>query len=166
MKGYPDDKTLYEMFEQQGEQMLSDSLMPHFEEDIHDLVKGVKDVIELTLSMNPDADVDTKRQVANKLEIWKKTKEKHLAYSKYLEFVKENKLTDKILSFQRFADKYRYPRWKRIEELGIKKGSVIKIKGRGDLYTVKGISAYLSIAVKEDTKHFLPEEVISVVKDY
>ncbi len=138
--------------------------MPHFEDDIHDLVDGVKSIIKLTLEKNPDANIDPKRQVAHKLEVWRSTKEKHLAYYKYVAFAEEHKLRQKVLSFQDFVNKHYFSKWQRIDELGVKKGAKIRVKGYGDLYTVKGISAHLSVAVEElSDKHFNPDQIVSVV---
>lgn len=162
MNAVPEDNTLYEMFEEQAHNMLSESLLPHFDEDIHDLVEGVKSVIHLTLSKNPDAPVDAKKQVGYKLEVWRKSKVKHLAYARYRKYIHDNSLTDKEMDFVNFVNKHYYQKWLLLEKLGLKKGSQIKVKGYGDLYTVKGISAHLSIGVEEIGKHFNPDQVVSV----
>jgi len=160
---FPDDKTLYAMFEEQGRQTLPESLIPHFADDIHDLVNGVKEVIRLTLAANPEASIDTKKQVVSNLEAWRTTKEKHLAYSKYLEFIKEGNLAQKFLHFYDFIDTNNYKKWQKIEELGLQKGSKIRVKGYADFYTVKGISAYLTIAVEEFSNiHFSPDQIVLV----
>ena len=164
MDSIPEDKTLYRIFEEQCRQVLPESLVPHFEDDIHDLVSGVKDIIKLTLERNPDASIDPKKQVIYKLESWRTSKVKHLAYARYCKFIEENKLTSKTMSFMDFVDKHYYKKWLRIEELKIKRGVRIRVKGYGDLYTVKGISAHLSIAVDEISKHFNPDQIISVVE--
>lgn len=166
MNYVPEDTTLIRMFEEQSKQVLPQSLMPHFEEEIHDLVIGVKDVIKLTLEMNPGANVDVKKQVNHKLEVWRNTKVKHLTYARYRKYITDNKLTFKIMSFVDFVNKHYYQKWLQLEELGVKKGAKIRVKGYGDLYTVKGVSAHLSIAVEElSDKHFNPDQIVSVVED-
>lgn len=161
----PKDNKLYELFEQQAQDVLSKSLLPHFDEDVHDLVTGVKNVIHLTLSKNSDADVDVERQVGYKLDVWRKTKIKHLAYARYRKYIKENKLTNKEMSFVDFENKHYYQKWLLIEKLGLKKGSKIQVKGYGDEYTVRGISAHLSVGVEEiSDKHFNPDQIIKVVE--
>ncbi len=160
----PKDNTLYEMFEEQAKDMLSDSLMVHFDEDIHDLVDGVKNVIHLTLSKNPNAHFDAKKQVEYKLEIWKKSKIKHLMYARYCKYIKNNQLTNKVMGFSDFTNKHYYQKWILLEKLGLKKGSVIRVKGYGDEYTVRGISAHLSVGVEEIGKHFNPDHIIEVVE--
>ena len=161
---FPDDKMLYDMFEEQGRQMLPESLMPHFGDDIHDLVNSVKEVLRITLAANPEASIDTKSQVIFKLEVWRNTQTKNLEYSRYLEFAEGNNFNEKVLSFYDFVDTSNYRKWEKIKELGLKKGSKIRVKGYGDIYTVKGISAYLTVAVEElpDT-YFNLDQIVSVV---
>lgn len=164
MNEVPEDNTLYEMFEEQAHNMLSESLLPHFDEDIHDLVDGVKRVIHLTLSKNPEAPVDAKKQVGFKLEVWRQSKVKHLAYARYRKYIQDNRLTDKEMGFVYFVKKHYYQKWLLLEKLGLKKGSRIRIKGYGDAYTVRGISAYLSIGVEEISEHFNPDQIIEVME--
>ncbi|MBA4336255.1 hypothetical protein C0416_00590 [bacterium] len=158
---FPDDKTLYDMFEEQGRQMLPKSLAPHFADDIHDLVRVTKDLMGDAFSKNPYLNIDIKKQVVSQIESWKTSKERHLAYKKYLNYVAGNKLTNKILSFSYFIDPQHYKKWQKIEELGLQKGSKIRVKGYGDEYTVRGITEYLTIAVDEITdKYFSPDQIL------
>ncbi len=162
MNAVPEDNTLYEMFEEQANNMLSESLLPHFDDDIHDLVDDVKKVIHLTLSKNPEASVDAKKQVGFKLELWRKSKVKHLAYARYRKYIQANQLTTKVMNFSDFANKHYYQKWILLEKLGLKKGSRIRVKGYGDEYTVRGVSAHISIGVEEIGKHFNPDQIVSV----
>lgn len=163
MVDIPNDNTLYDLFEEKGQQMIPEVLMPYFEEDVHDLVEGVKNIIQYILSGNPHAHVDVDGQVVKKLEVWKNSKEKHLEHKKYLDFAKENSITHERIPYARFVESTYYERWRRIKELGIKIGSVVRIKGRGDDYTVRGISAYLTVGVNETNEHFNPNQIVSVV---
>lgn len=164
MGSIPEDKRLYEMFEEQGRLLLPKSLMSHLDDDIHELVIGVKGVISLTLAQKPDANVDVERQVICKLEAWRNTKEKHIAFDSYVEFARKNGITHKKISFRDFVEPRYFEKWKRIEELGIKIGSVIRVKGYGDTLTIRGISGHLSIGVEETSQHFNPDQIITVIK--
>jgi len=158
----PDDRTLYEMFEEQGKGMLPEDLLPDFEVEIHDLVGGVKESVGTLLSRNPRAYIDMDQQISIRIEGWKKSREVHMAYREYLHYVSSgNNLTNKIIAFSYFLDSDNYKKWKRIKELGLLKGSKVRLKGYGDEYTVRGITEYLSIAVDEISgKYFNPDQIL------
>lgn len=163
MRNVPNEKELYKKFDERGHQMVPRSLMPYFEEDVHELVDSVKQIIEYALSGNPDAYIDADDQVIKKIEVWKNSKEKNIAYEKYIDFAQDNSITHERVPYTRFVEPEYYQRWQKIELLGIKVGSVVRIKGQGDDYTVRGISAYLTVGVKESGEHFNPKQIVSVI---
>jgi len=165
MNRVPKDSELYERFEKGAEELLPKSLMPYFEEEIYDLVTSFKDVISYILSEEPDRKLDIDGQIRKKLELWCNDKERYLQYKGYKDFLAKNGISNRALSSKKFFRKGYFEKWSEFLKLGvIEKGSLIRVKGYGDLCTVRGVSAYISVAVEEFTdKHFNPDQIVEVV---
>ncbi|MCD6109977.1 hypothetical protein J7J83_04430 [bacterium] len=160
----PKDSELYRIFEEEAREILPPELMKPFEDDIYDLVNGLKDLVNYIVSNTPDARVDIHGQVAKKLAVWCNEKEKTLVYNAYTKFIRENGVSNKTLPFRDFVGKGYFRKFEKILKLGIRKGLRIRVKGYGDIFTIRGVSTYLSVAVEElSDKYFNPEEIIEVI---